>query len=204
MYRVELIKNALVIAGDGACWPWLRKYWRTRAVAPAVAGVEWEVPEEAVNHSCPLGQKFPGPPHTPLASKQLFAWPSGLPGGSARWPAAWATPPLTWVPGAMKSGLRRPSEVGPRLEKKATSKALSAAVSATPHWSAAPKGCTFSEAPEVMMFFAVPGSPTVLAPGPALPAAKTITISWLPATGTAEAAGAASRTSASYRCESVV
>jgi hypothetical protein len=35
-------------------------------------------------------------------------------------------------------------------------------------------------------------------PAPALPAAKTMVISWLPATGTAEAVGWASRTSASY------
>jgi hypothetical protein len=56
---------------------------------------------------------------------------------------------------------------------------------------------TFSLAPAVMTFLAVPGAPRLPGLGPSLPAAKTMTISWLPATGTAEPDGCASRTSAS-------
>ena len=56
--------------------PWLMKYWRSSAVPPATAGVEWLVPEEAVYHCWPAGKKLmPGPPQTPLASKQESAWP---------------------------------------------------------------------------------------------------------------------------------
>ena len=36
------------MAGLGALRPWLMKYWRTRAAPPAIAGVEWLVPEDAV------------------------------------------------------------------------------------------------------------------------------------------------------------
>ena len=59
--------------------------------------------------------------------------------------------------------------------------ALSAPTSAMPHPSAPPNGCTFSAAPTVMTFFAVPGEPTVEAPEPELPAENTITICWVPA-----------------------
>ena len=56
----------------------------------------------------------------------------------------------------------------------------------------------------MITFFAVPGAPHVLAPGPLLPDVKTMTISWLPAVGKADPAGCASRTSASNACESAV
>ena len=60
-------------------------------------------------------------------------------------------------------------------------------------------GRTFSEAPTVITFFAVPGAPIVFPPEPALPAENTLVICWLPAV-----AGCASRTrasnSASRRC----
>ena len=95
------------------------------------------------------------------------------------------------------SGLTRPSSAGPRLEKIAMSLALSAAASPTPQPSVPPNGWTLSAAPTVITFFAAPGEPMVLALGPALPAEKTMTISWLPAAGNTEAAGWASRTSAS-------
>src|SRR5882672_2806247 len=84
------------------------------------------------------------------------------------------------VPGAMISGFLRESLVGPREEKLMMSSALSAPVLATAQPSV-PVMRQFSEAPTVMMFLAVPGGWTVDAPGPLLPAAKTIDISWLPA-----------------------
>src|SRR5215510_6156702 len=104
-----------------------------------------------------------------------------------------------WVPGATSSGFLRPSAQGPRLEKKAMSLALLALESATPQ-EVLPEGSlppfavdierTFSEAPTVMTFLAVPGAPTVCAPPePALPAAKTMTISWFPETGKVEPLG---------------
>ncbi len=77
----------------------------------------------------------------------------------------------------------RPSAQGPRLEKLAMSRALSAAASEIPHPSGCPKGWTFSEAPTVITFLAVPGAPMVLAPGPEFPAEKTMGNSWLPAAG---------------------
>jgi hypothetical protein len=49
-----------------------------------------------------------------------------------------------------------------------------------PKKHAPPKGWTFSEAPTVMIFLAVPGEPTVFEPLPLFPAAKTIVISWFP------------------------
>jgi hypothetical protein len=61
---------------------------------------------------------------------------------------------------------------------------------------------TFSAAPTVMTFLAVPGEPTVCTPDPAFPAANTITICWFPAVGNGEPGGCASRTSASYDCAS--
>src|SRR5262245_59146962 len=102
------------------------------------------------------------------------------------------------VPGAMRSGFLRPSEVGPRLLKEMMSFALSAPVLAMPQPSV-PVWRKFSEAPAVMTFLAVPGAETVLAPEPSLPAAKTIDISWLPALPET-----ASRTRMSYERESVV
>jgi hypothetical protein len=55
----------------------------------------------------------------------------------------------------------------------------------------------FSDAPTVMMFFAVPGGWTVEAPGPLFPAAKTIVSSWFPAVPVS-----ASRTAASWAWQS--
>src|SRR5574338_663961 len=107
---------------------------RTSAAAPAVAGVEWLVPLEAVYHCCPpVGKKFdvPGPAHTPVASNAAAAPPLTLTEGS-NWLAC-HTPPLTCVPGATISGFLRPSDVGPRDEKEMMSLALSAPVSAMPH-----------------------------------------------------------------------
>src|SRR5262245_41467863 len=91
---------------------------RTSAAAPAISGVECEVPLDAVVHCWPPGQKLVGPAQTPLASKQPSAEPSGLAGGLARCPAAWETPPETCEPAATRSGLMRPSSQGPREEKK--------------------------------------------------------------------------------------
>ena len=122
------------------------------------------------------------------------------------------TPPVTCVPGATISGFTRPSLQGPRLENPTMSLALLASSSAVSQPSvpsvAAPlfvMACewTFSAAPTVMTFLAVPGEPTVPAAEPALPAANTIVMPWLPATGTAESAGCASRTRASYCCASM-
>jgi hypothetical protein len=93
--------------------------------------------------------------------------------------------------------LSRPSAVGPRLEKSITSRASLAPESGTPQPSLPPIDRTFSDAPTAMTFFALPGDPTVPATGPALPAAKTSTICWLPPTP-----GCASRTIESYSCES--
>ena len=67
--------------------------------------------------------------------------------------------------------------------------ALSAPVSSMPQPSAPPNGLTFSAAPTVMTFLAVDGSPTVFPPEPPLPAAKTMTYSWLPAVGKRRAGG---------------
>src|SRR6218665_1250669 len=182
------------------------KYWRTRAAPPATAGVEWLVPEEAEYHCWVVGKKLLplGPPHTPEPSKHERASPLGRAGGSARWPAVWATPPDTCVPGATISGFLRPSAVGPRLEKLMMSLRLSAPVSAMAQLSAPPKAWTFSEAPTVMTFLAVPGLPTEFADGPLLPAAKAMTISWLPTAGTAAVAGCESRTRPSYACAAAV
>src|SRR5882724_9939590 len=96
-----------------------------------------------------------------------------------------ATPAVMCVPGATTSGFWRPSLHGPRLEKSAMSLALSALESGVlqpslPSTSLPPFqvacDCTFSAAPTVIIFFAVPGEPTVCAPEPALPAANRITI----------------------------
>src|SRR6266850_4585006 len=109
----------------------------------------------------------PGRAQTPEPLKQLRALP--LPegdGGGLIWP----TPPVMCVPGATISGLRRPSEHGPRLEKVAMSSAELAAVSAVLQPSlpavllppfAVDIERTFSLAPTVMTFLAVPGEPTV-------------------------------------------
>ena len=50
------------------------------------------------------------------------------------------------------------------------SRALLAPASATPQPSVAPIVRTFSDAPTVITFFAVPGEPIVLPPEPVLPA----------------------------------
>src|SRR5207245_1289048 len=47
-YRAELMSQALVMAGLGGLEPTLIKYCRSKAAAPAMAGVEWLVPEEVV------------------------------------------------------------------------------------------------------------------------------------------------------------
>src|ERR1035437_8240681 len=122
------------------------------------------------------------PPQTPPPSKHVTC----------------AAPPLTWVPGGTRSGFLRESAHGPRLEKLMMSLALSAPLSVRPQLSDPPKGCTFSHVPTVITFLAVPGVPTLLVDGPLLPAAKTMTICWLPLV-----AYWASRTKASYRCESL-
>ena len=78
------------------------------------------MPDEVVYHCCPSGKKLLGldvPPdrlraQTPFALKVASAPPSA-PGAGA-----WATPPVTCVPGATMSGLMRPSSHGPRLEKR--------------------------------------------------------------------------------------
>src|SRR5262245_4423892 len=83
------------------------------------------------------------------------------------------------VPGAMRSGFFRPSEVGPRLLNEMMSFALSAPVLPIPQPSV-PVCRKFSDARAVMTFFAVPGAETVFGPDPAFPAANTTAISWLP------------------------
>src|SRR5215510_13708989 len=101
------------------------KCWRIKAAKPEIAGVEWLVPSEAVYHCCPAGKKFePTPPQTPVALKQVSWVPVPLPAGLAM--EFCGAPPETCVPGATISGLRRPSDVGPRLEKAIMSFALSA------------------------------------------------------------------------------
>src|SRR5436190_17050495 len=100
-----------------------------------------------------------------------------------------ATPPEMCVPGATSSGFLRPSVHGPRPEKPTMSFELSADASVRPQPSFPPGSlpplaveidATFSVAPTVMTFLAVPGELTVCGFEPALPAAKRITISWLP------------------------
>src|SRR4051812_29678411 len=67
-------------------------------------------------------------------------------------------------PGIVRSGLIRPSVVGPQLEK------LAIALAAVPRWVA----------PTAMPFLAVAGLPTLPPPGPELPAANRIRKSgWL-------------------------
>src|ERR1044071_6669567 len=180
-----------------------------RAAVPAVAGQEWLVPEEAVYHCCPMGKKLsvPTPPQTLVAAKQARSSPRPLPVGLAM--LSWATLPVTCTPGPMMSGFLRPADDGPRLEKPTMSLALSASASVLPQPSAPPKAWTFSAAPTVMIFFAVEGGRTVLAPEPPLPAAKTIVYSWFPGTeiqfgATQPVSGCASRTKRSYDCESTV
>ena len=89
------------------------------------------------------------------------------------------------VPGAIISGLIRPSPplelIGPRLEKPMISLRLSAPELATPQPSE-PVWRKFSPAPTVIMFLAVAGLPTVLAPLPSFPAAKTTVNSCNPVT----------------------
>src|SRR5947207_8897988 len=99
--------NALIMAGLGGVRVRLMKSCRIRAAVPATAGHEWLVPEDAVYHCCPKGQKLlpPGPAQTPLASKQPPAVPLPLPGGLAS--DAWNTPPESCVPGPTISGFLR-------------------------------------------------------------------------------------------------
>ena len=196
MYRAAFMRIAFVIAGLGAGWPWLMKCWRISAAAPATSGVAWLVPEEAVYHCWPAGKKFdpPVPPQTPVPLKQARRGAGARDGLTI---AAWKTPPERWVAGATRSGFLRPSDVGPRLEKLMMSLALSAPVSPMPQPSAPPNGLDALGAADGDDVLAGPGRPTVFAPEPPLPAAKTMTISWLPATGNVEPAGCASRTSAS-------
>src|SRR5262245_36417813 len=123
------------MAGLGGGRPWLIKYWRRSAAAPAIAGVEWLVPDEEVYHCWPGGKKLlPTPPDTPPPSNAGSAVPFRL--GAA----VCQTPPVIWVPGAMISGFLRPSNAGPRDEKPMISFALSAPVSPTPDPSEPPNG----------------------------------------------------------------
>jgi hypothetical protein len=102
------------------------------------------------------------------------------------------------VPGAIRSGLTRaspPDELtGPRLEKAMTSLALSAPELPVPQPSM-PVCRTFSPAPMVIMFLAVPGLPTVPALDPPLPAEKTTVICCK-----RDVPVCASRTMVSYAC----
>ena len=65
--------------------------------------------------------------------------------------------PVTCVPGATRSGFRRPSSVGPRLEKFAMSRAMSASALVVPQPSV-PLARTPSDAPTVITFFADPSA----------------------------------------------
>src|SRR5882672_6439858 len=160
------------------------KYCRSSAHAPATAGVEWLVPEEVVKNCWPRGKKLfglprvppPGRAQTPTPLKHARAAPV-VPGegGGLSCP----TPPVTCVPGPTISGFFRPSLHGPRLEKPTMSFALLASVSSSPQPSlpvallpplAVECEWTFSAAPTVKTFLAVPGDPTDPAPDPALPA----------------------------------
>src|SRR6267142_1454170 len=108
------------------------KYCRSSAHAPAVAGVEWLVPEEVVKNCWPSGKKLfglPTPPlfvrpHTPSPVKHAFALPMLLAGSGGG--LVCPTPPVTCVPGPMMSGFFRPSVHGPRDENEIMSLALSA------------------------------------------------------------------------------
>src|SRR5215471_16677992 len=126
----------------------------------------------------------PGSAQTPVAAKQGRATPVLVDGSGGG--LSCATPPVMCVPGATISGLARPSAHGPRLEKSIISFALSAPVSGSPQPSLPAESSpplagvidwTFSAAPIVNTFFPAAGEPTLPAPEPALPAAKTITIS---------------------------
>ena len=79
------------------------------------------------------------------------------------------------------------------------SRALFAPESGTPQPSVAPIGRTFSDAPTVITFFAVPGRADVLPPAPAVAGGEHLDDLLV-----AGDAGRASRTSASYSCESRV
>src|SRR5262245_19823175 len=103
------------------------------------------------------------------------------------------------VPGAQISGFQRPSPLpaatGPRLENEATSCQLLAPVLVTPQPSV-PVWRSFSPAPTVITFLAVPGVDTVFEPEPLLPAENTTRYCWLPAVPLC-----ASRVRKSYTCE---
>src|SRR5947208_10456235 len=105
------------------------------------------------------------------------------------------TPPVTWMPGATRSGFMRPSEQGPRLEEQEMSSALIASESVSLQASdpfvllpplAIERERTLADAPTVITFFAAPGEsmPCELfgVHGPALPAANAKIISWFPLT----------------------
>ncbi|MFN8004910.1 MAG: hypothetical protein U0X75_28310 [Acidobacteriota bacterium] len=98
-----------------------------------------------------MGKKLlPNAPQMPPPVKQALALAKlrqrSVPRGA---------PPVMCRPGATRSGFA-PVSVGPREEKSAISLALSADTP-IPHASFPPKGHTFSAAPTVMMFLAVPG-----------------------------------------------
>ncbi len=95
------------------------------------------MPEEAEVHCWPAGWKSCRSPRTRRRRRSRRA-PSGHWGGPAGWPAAHPPGPYrpeTCVPGAMMSGFLRPSSVGPRPEKDATSRRLFASPSAVPRAS---------------------------------------------------------------------
>src|SRR5882762_5651342 len=77
IYEALFIIIAFVMAGLGTGNDLFIKFCRINAPNPAVAGVEWLVPELAVVHCWPAGKKLlpPVPPQTPLPVKQAFAVP---------------------------------------------------------------------------------------------------------------------------------
>ena len=188
------------MAGLGGESNRLMKYCRSRAQAPAIAGVAWLVPVDSVKNSWPTGKKLlapivplPSTPQMPMSlrstvRKQDRADPVPLGDGGGE---LWGAPPVTCVAGATRSGLIRPSAHGPRLENEAMSFASLASESGVEQPSsptellprfAMDMDRTFSVPPTAMTFLAVPGGLTVDELGPPLLTANTITISWLPST----------------------
>ena len=126
-----LIMAALMSEALGALIPTSsRMNSRVSAATPPATAVACEVPEREVYISVPL------------------EWVSDVHESPGEAAASSARPEQTSTPGATKSGLIRPSRLGPLLEKEAT----------------VPSVVPVPDAPIARTFFAVPGAVTWFAP----------------------------------------
>lgn len=101
MSMVPLMSKALIRAALGACTPLLRTAWRRDATQPATSGVDMLVPDINSQSSSM---------HIPYSTRR-----------SLRLSRSRDAVERIAVPGAITSGLIRPSFVGPRLLNTATS-----------------------------------------------------------------------------------